>query len=249
MIRSTGGEDLGRTLYTGDAMRISSPKPIAIPLAQLHSEIRACRKCELAGHLWEAHPIAGGSPTARVLVIGQAPGIRSMMEGGHFRGPGGKLLREWLQRGGVPLERQDEVVYFTSLTRCYPGPAPRGGAGDRKPSPPEVTLCEPYLTRELELLAPPLVLLVGSMAIERYLGRGPLHERVGALVEARGTHWLPLPHPSGVSRWLNNPEHKQLVEQALVRMRSLVKALRLIEPQAPTPLVRSEMESATLPTG
>lgn len=198
-------------------------------LARLHEQILSCRKCELAGYLWEAHPIAGGSPCASVLVVGQAPGVRSMREGGHFRGPGGKLLREWLERGGIPLDRQGDVVYFTSLTRCFPGPAPRAGAGDRKPSPAEVALCQPYLARELELLASPLVLLVGSMAIERYLGKGSLRDRVGTLVRAQDKHWLPLPHPSGVSRWLNDPQNKQLVDQALARMRDLVEALDLLQ--------------------
>ena len=193
-------------------------------LGRLHAEVLACRKCERAGHLWEAHPIAGGRPGAWVLVIGQAPGVRSMVRRAHFQGPGGTLLREWLARGGIPRERQDDEVYFSSLTRCYPGPAPRGAAGDRKPSPPEIELCRPYLERELELLDPPLVLLVGGMAIERYLGRGPLHERVGTLVEDGGRHWLPLPHPSGVSRWLNRPEHKALVEEGLERMRRLVES-------------------------
>ncbi len=161
--------------------------------------------------------------------MGQAPGVRSMREGGHFRGPGGKLLREWLGCGGVPLERQGDVVYFSSLTRCFPGPAPRSGAGDRKPSPAEVALCEPYLARELELLTPPLVLLVGSMAIERYLGKGSLRDRVGTVVASGSTHWLPLPHPSGVSRWLNDPQNKQLVDRALARMRDLVETLDLLQ--------------------
>lgn len=170
--------------------------------------------------------------TARVLVIGQAPGVRSMVAGRHFSGPGGRLLREWLARGGIPHEEQDDEVYFTALTRCFPGPAPRGGAGDRKPSPPELDLCAPYLERELELLDPRLVLLVGSMAIERFLGRVKLGDVVGSLVEQDGRLWLPLPHPSGVSRWLNDPEHKALVARALDRMRGVVEALERRPPIA-----------------
>ncbi len=172
----------------------------------------------------EARPVAHERPAeARVLVIGQAPGVRSMMSGRHFSGPGGKLLREWIARGGIPHEEQERLVYLSSLTRCFPGPAPRG-AGDRKPSPAELALCAPYLERELGLLDPALVILVGSMAIERFLGKGPLGERVGTLVEKEGRHWLPLPHPSGVSRWLNRPENKALVEKALEQMRVFVDA-------------------------
>jgi uracil-DNA glycosylase len=158
------------------------------------------------------------------MVIGQAPGVRSMVHRAHFKGPGGKLLREWIARGGIAHDQQERDVYLTSLTRCYPGPAPRGGAGDRKPSPAEIALCEPYLAREIELLDPLLVLLVGGMAIERFLGKGPLRQRVGTLMEADGRAWLPLPHPSGVSRWLNDPEHKRLVNEALDRMRLFLES-------------------------
>ncbi|MDP9380859.1 MAG: uracil-DNA glycosylase family protein [Chloroflexota bacterium] len=204
-------------------MHICTPRT-TIELQRLHSEVLACRKCALAGHLWEAHPVAGGWATAQVMVIGQAPGVRSMVHGAHFKGPGGRLLREWIARGGIPHEDQERDVYLSSLTRCYPGPAPRGGAGDRKPSPAEIALCEPYLTRELELLDPCLVILVGGMAIERFLGKGPLRERVGTLIEAHGRHWLPLPHPSGVSRWLNDPDHKRLVDKALEKMRLFIES-------------------------
>lgn len=184
--------------------------------------VLGCRKCELAGLLWEAHPVAGGPHTAWVLVIGQAPGVRTMRSGKHFSGPGGKLLREWIARGGIPHERQEAEIYFSALTRCFPGPAPRGGAGDRKPSPAEIATCAPYLERELELLDPSLVVLVGSMAIERYLGKAPLDQVVGKLVEKAGRRWLPLPHPSGVSRWLNDPRHRALVDAGLERMQEFV---------------------------
>lgn len=145
-----------------------------------------------------------------------------MRAGRPFSGPGGKLLRDWIASGGIPHERQDAEVYFTALTRCFPGPAPRG-AGDRKPTAAEVELCAPYLQREFELLDPSLVLLVGAMSIERFLGKGPLDRAVGALVEADRRHWLPLPHPSGVSRWLNDPAHRELVHRGLAQMREYVE--------------------------
>ncbi len=205
-------------------MHTQDPLPPGV-LGQLHGEILACRKCEHAGYLWEAHPIAGGRSSATVLVIGQAPGMRSMARRAHFMGPGGQLLRAWLSRGGIPRERQDEAVYFSSLTRCYPGPALRGAAGDRKPGRAEIALCAPYLERELALLDPPLVLLVGSMAINHFLGRAPLRERVGTIVFQDSRHWLPLPHPSGVSRWLNDLANQRLVDEGLALMCALLDRL------------------------
>lgn len=168
-----------------------------------------------------------GRHTARVMVIGQAPGVRTMRAGIPFSGPGGKLLRQWIARGGIPLERQEELVYLTSLTKCFPGPA-LTGSGDRKPSPREVELCSRYLNRELRILDPSLALLVGGMSIERVLGKARLDSVVGRLFEHDGRAWLPLPHPSGVSRWLNDPAHKLLVEDALTEMRKCVRRKKLL---------------------
>ncbi|MGZ3716237.1 MAG: uracil-DNA glycosylase family protein, partial [Ktedonobacterales bacterium] len=87
--------------------------------------------------------------------------------------------------------------------------------GDRKPSPPELVLCRPFLLRELELVRPEVILLVGGMAIEAFLGPARLSEISGTSVERNGVHLLPLPHPSGVSRWLNEPDHQVLLGRAL----------------------------------
>jgi uracil-DNA glycosylase len=59
------------------------------------------------------------------------------------------------------------------------------------------------------------VVLVGKMAIERFLGPCRLEDVVGTLVERDGRAYLPLPHSSGVSRWLNDPAHRALVERAV----------------------------------
>lgn len=183
-------------------------------IAALHARILACRACEAAGLLARAAPIAHGPPAARVLVIGQAPGQRSHQRRRHFAGPAGRVLEAWFTAAGFPPGYFRERAYLSSLTRCYPGPAPRGN-GDRRPSAAEVRLCAPFLEAELRLLRPRLVVLVGKMAIERFLGPCRLEDVVGTLVERDGRAYLPLPHSSGVSRWLNDPAHRALVERAV----------------------------------
>jgi uracil-DNA glycosylase len=180
----------------------------------LRATILACRACQTAGLLAEPRPIAHGPTHARVLVIGQAPGVRSERRGQHFAGPAGRVLSEWFDQAGFPPGYFRERAYLSSLTRCFPGPAPRG-QGDRRPSPAEVRLCRPYLEAELRLLQPALILLVGKMAIERFLGPCRLDDVVGTLVERDGRRFLPLPHSSGVSRWLNDPANRARVDQAI----------------------------------
>lgn len=180
----------------------------------LQERIRACRLCQQHGYIRVAHPIVSGRARDRILVIGQAPGHRSIAKDRPFSGPGGRILQKWLERAGFPPGYLHEHIYLSSLTRCDPGPNPRGG-GDRRPSPPEMALCRPYLNEEFRLVQPKVVLLVGTMAIEAFFGKGKLEDIIGTYLERDGMFFLPLPHPSGVSRWLNDSMHQDLLSVAL----------------------------------
>jgi len=155
-----------------------------------------------------------GRADDRVFVIGQAPGHRSVANDVPFSGPGGRILQKWLEQAGFPPGYLHEHTYLSSLTHCDPGKNPRGD-GDRRPSPAEVALCRQHLDAELRTVRPKVVLLIGTMAIEAFLGKGRLEEIIGTFQERAGVLLLPLPHPSGVSRWLNDPEHQQLLQKAL----------------------------------
>ncbi len=185
-------------------------------LRTLQDEMRACERCVLAGYLNRAASVAGyrGRIGDQVLLAGQAPGHLSVERGRPFSGPGGLLLDKWLQRAGFPEGALWRDVYITAMTRCDPGKNLRGG-GDRKPSPAEVALCRPYLLRELELVRPEVILAVGGMAIEAFLGPRKLDDTIGQSFERSGVLVIPLPHPSGVSRWLNAPDHQELLGRAL----------------------------------
>ena len=183
-------------------------------LALLHRRILACRLCETQGYIATARPLVHGRAADRIMVIGQAPGHRSVAKGRSFSGPGGSVLQKWLERAGFPPDFLHAHVYLSSLTRCDPGRNPRGN-GDRRPSPPEVALCRPYLDAELAIVQPKVVLLVGAMAIETFLGKVKLEDVIGSFQEREGQLLLPLPHPSGVSRWLLDAAHQQLLKQAL----------------------------------
>jgi uracil-DNA glycosylase len=83
-----------------------------------------------------------------------------------------------------------------------------------------VANCSGWLEAELELLRPKVIVPVGQMAIARFLGPGPLEERVGRRFGASPAI-LPLPHPSGQSRWLNGPANRERLERALVLLSEL----------------------------
>src|ERR1700738_2783349 len=191
---------------------VSSEQEAAIALLQ--QRIRSCRLCQEHSYIRVAHPIVSGRASDRILVIGQAPGHRSIAKDLPFSGPGGRILQKWLEQAGFPPGYLHKHTYLSSRTRCDPGRNPRGN-GDRRPSPQEVALCKPYLDTELELLRPRVVLLVGTMAIDAFFGKGRLEDIIGIFEERDGMFLLPLPHPSGVSRWLNDAEHMELLRKAL----------------------------------
>ncbi len=206
----------------------------ATALARHNAAHRACRRCVDAGYLPSARPVFSGHAGQRVLLVGQAPGPVEVDERRPFAGRAGRQLMRWLVRAGFADEADARArVWITSTTTCFPGRRP-GGDGDRRPGPAEVALCAPWLDGVLEMLAPPLVLSVGGLALERLMGRGRrLDDVVGMVLDGAGRSvdgeplpgtrvLVPLPHPSGQSRWLNDPARIALLDGALERVRDLV---------------------------
>ena len=192
-------------------------------MERLHARIRACTRCADAGYIPAAFPIVAGRLRDRIALVGQAPGIVEQSTGMPFSGRSGAILRRWLADAGIG---EDELPYRTAMTKCFPGKA-KSGAGDRKPSPPEIALCAPWLEEELALLRPRVLLLIGQLAIERFWGRAPLETVIGRTRrEPDGRVLIPFPHPSGASRWLNEPAHQALLRRAIAHLRREAARLR-----------------------
>lgn len=188
----------------------------ASELHRLQARIRACTRCVVAGHLERAAPVVdlNGDIGDRVMIVGQAPGVVELTTRLPFSGRAGAELRRWLARAGIA---EDDLPYRTSVTKCFPGKAMSGG-GDRRPSPAEIALCEGWLDAELALIRPEVILLVGTLAIERLWGKASLGEVVGRsrpAPELADALLIPLPHPSGASRWLNDAANRERLECAL----------------------------------
>src|SRR5205823_1486342 len=121
------------------------------------------------------------------------------MERKPWRGRAGRTLRSWL---GMDEEEFYGTFYCASVTRCYPGKAPRG---DRTPTPEEQRLCSFWREQELPILQPQLVVTVGGLAARALLGIATVSECIGRTYELGGVPTIPLPHPSGASSWTNVP--------------------------------------------
>jgi uracil-DNA glycosylase family 4 len=190
-------------------------------LASLQRDNRRCRACAEAGYPLESLPVLQGHEGQRAYILGQAPGIVEGEERRPWRGRAGQTLRRWLDMD------EDEfyaTFYCASVTRCYPGRAP-GGGGDRTPAAREQALCTFWREWELRLLRPRLVVAVGGLAIRRLLGLTTLDAAVGERVEHDGAVVVPLPHPSGVSRWMNAAENRARVDRAIELIHAELRAL------------------------
>ncbi|MGH8730780.1 MAG: uracil-DNA glycosylase family protein [Burkholderiales bacterium] len=165
-------------------------------------KVRACRVCE--AHLpFGPRPVLRAAVTARLLIVGQAPGRRVHETGIPWNDPSGDRLRDWLQ-----LERErfydQRYIAIIPAAFCYPGTGP---GGDLPPRPECAPLWHPQLLAHLPKLR--LALLIGSYAQVYYLGdrrKSTLTDTVRAWREYL-PNCIPLPHPSPRNQvWLKrNP--------------------------------------------
>ena len=190
-------------------------------IASLQRDNRTCRACVEAGFPLESLPVVSAYTGQRAYMFGQAPGIVEGEERRPWRGRAGKTLRRWL---AMDEETFYATFYCASVTRCYPG-RPASGRGDRTPTPREQELCSFWREWELELLRPRLIVAVGGLAIRRMLGITSLDACVGERFEFGDAVAVPLPHPSGVSRWMNLPENQRRVERAVELVHGELRAL------------------------
>ncbi|PJG58771.1 uracil-DNA glycosylase family protein [Aeromonas cavernicola] len=187
----------------------------------LFAQIRACRLCE-ANLPLGPRPIIRGSESARLLIIGQAPGTRVHASGIPWDDPSGERLRRWL---GVDSDTfyDSSRIAIMPMGLCYPG---RGKSGDL---PPRLECASTWHNRVLMLLPKiELTLLIGQYAQAYYLraaAKKSLTETVRYWADY-GPSWLPLPHPSPRNTlWLNkNPWFAQDVVPALQQRVALLLA-------------------------
>jgi uracil-DNA glycosylase len=187
-------------------------------LEEHRDRVRACSRCFPSG---DNAPVVDVSKESRILLVGQAPGSTEVTTRLPFTGPAGKRLVSWFGQAGVLREE----VYLSALCRCFPGKAK--GGGDLAPSRAMIRNCRPHLLREFELLRPKVVVPVGGLAVKELLGITRLSKAVGETFERDGIVYVPLPHPSGASTWLNSPENKERLARALAALAERAADLRL----------------------
>ena len=154
-------------------------------LEALAIQIRSCVQCPLHASRTRAVP-GEGSPSARVMLIGEAPGRDEDQRGQPFVGAAGRFLDQMLAGSGV--DRND--LFITNTVKCRP-------ENNRPPRKREVDTCTSlYLFEQIELINPALIMLLGSVATKKLLGVNSVNEVRGRIIEHNNRKYLAGYHPA-----------------------------------------------------
>jgi uracil-DNA glycosylase family 4 len=181
--RRAGGE------VTGTSQVATSPGSSVGALSDLIDRMSSCTGCDL--HKTRTNTVFGeGSPSSRLMFVGEGPGRDEDLQGRPFVGRAGMLLTKIIQAMG--LERKD--VYITNIVKCRP-------PGNRNPEPDEISECLPYLEKQIELIGPEVICTLGNVATQTLTGlRSGITSMRGRFYDYRGVRLMPTFHPAACLR-------------------------------------------------
>ena len=126
-------------------------------LIKIEEEIKNCKLCNLSQNRTNAVP-GSGNYKAKLMIIGEAPGRNEDLQGLPFVGQAGKLLEQMLNE--INIKRED--VFITNVIKCRP-------PENRDPTDEEINACKPYLFKQIQLVNPKIILLLGKYSLKTIL--------------------------------------------------------------------------------
>jgi len=167
-------------------------------LQKLNQEIRNCKKCPL----WKTRNkvVPGeGAEDAKIMFIGEAPGREEDKIGRPFCGRAGKLLGKLLRKNRIKREK----VFITSVVKCRP---PK----NRKPKPAELKSCREWWGKQIEIINPSKIVILGKTAFDEVIGLGELKDVRGSWLKIKNRFYFPTYHPAAGIRF---PKIKKILEK------------------------------------
>lgn len=182
-------------------------------------EVRGCTRCPLAATRTNAVP-GHGNTASVVLFVGEGPGAEEDRQGKPFVGRSGQFLTNSLARLGI--RRED--VFITNIVKCRP-------PENRDPQPNEIGACSDYLTRQIALINPRIIVTLGRMSMGRWLPGASITKVHGQIKNVgHGRVVLPMFHPAAA---LRNPQWAQEFDKDMAQLPRLIeRALRANEAAA-----------------
>ena len=220
--------EIDLSLLTSAATKTDSPPPSSIlhppsspeknaAFAALRERALACVKCPHLASSRKNVVFGVGSIDAQLMFVGEAPGADEDESGEPFVGAAGQLLTKIISATG--LSRAD--VYIANILKCRPD-TPGESAGNRKPTPVEMTTCIPYLHEQIDLIRPQVIIALGATAVEGLLGKTVgITKLRGHWQTYRGTPLMPTYHPAYLLRNQSLREKRNVWEDMLAVMEKL----------------------------
>ncbi len=177
-------------------------------LEKIRNQVISCTKCELCKSRTNAVP-GKGNPNAKVIFVGEAPGRTEDLRGEPFVGAAGKKLTDMLEKNGIPRES----VYITNVVKCRP-------PNNRVPTESERQSCREYLEKEIQLINPKIICIMGNTACNSILGQGEITKNRGKIIKKDGKTFFLTLHPAAT---IYNQELIPLMEKD---MAALAEALQ-----------------------
>jgi len=173
----------------------TKPADKAAALRMIREDIGDCTRCAL--HKGRNRLVfADGSPTGRLMFVGEGPGADEDAQGLPFVGRAGQLLNNMITAMGLTREE----VYIANVVKCRP-------PGNRTPEPEEANTCSPFLFRQIDVVRPEVIVALGATAATYLLGqRQPLAGLRGRVHSFRGTKLIVTYHPAFL---LRDPRQKK----------------------------------------
>ena len=177
-------------------------------LEEVASQVHNCQDCPLSQGRTNAVPGEGPSD-ARIMFIGEGPGHHEDRLGRPFVGAAGSFLEELL--ASIGLKRQD--VFIANMIKCRP-------PNNRDPLPAEVAQCSKYLDRQIELLAPDLVVTLGRFSMAKFIQNETISRARGKLRRINGLNVYPVMHPAAA---LHRQELRRTIESDFLAIPGLLE--------------------------
>lgn len=183
-------------------------------LDTVNNEIRACRLCRLAKDRRYAVP-GEGPAEAKIMLIGEAPGYHEDQQGRPFIGAAGQFLDSLLK--GIGLSRSE--VFICNVIKCRP-------PENRAPLPDELSLCRPYLDRQIALINPKVVITLGRFSMELVFKGVSITKIHGIARKVDGVIYIPMFHPAAA---LHQPRYRSLIEEDFSRIPAILAEIARLE--------------------
>ena len=153
-------------------------------LEKIASEVIGCPLCKLSRSRRNAVP-GDGQLSSKIMFIGEAPGKNEDEQGKPFVGAAGMILNQALEKAGIKRAE----VFITNVVKCRP-------PGNRVPENDERSICRQYLDRQISLIAPKIICILGSTAYSSILGGKSITKNRGKIMERNGQKYFLTIHPA-----------------------------------------------------